>query len=97
MKVCAYDDETRRLAEAISSQHKPTLVRVPGHYWHGMKAIGDEPALAIYFATRLYDYDRPDEENRAWNDPSIVPVEINGNKDDRRVNQAWDWFYPPHR
>jgi dTDP-4-dehydrorhamnose 3,5-epimerase len=39
LKICAYDDETRGLAEVIASAEKPTLVRIPGHYWHGFKAI----------------------------------------------------------
>jgi len=97
MKICAYDEETRRLAEVISNGDKPTLVRIPGHYWHGIKAISSEPSLTVYFVTRLYDYKNPDEERRPWNDPDIIPSEINGNKNDPRVGQPWDWFYLPHK
>jgi dTDP-4-dehydrorhamnose 3,5-epimerase len=97
MKICAYDEETRRLAEVISSGDKPTLVRIPGHYYHGTKTVSSEPSLTVYFATKLYDYKNPDEERRPWNDPEIVPSEINGNKNDHRTNQPWDWFYPPHK
>jgi dTDP-4-dehydrorhamnose 3,5-epimerase len=53
--------------------------------------------LTVYFVTRLYDYKNPDEERKPWNDPKIIPVEINGNKNDPRVNKPWDWFYPPHK
>ncbi len=73
------------------------LVRIPRHYWHGFKAIGTEPAYLIYFVSRLYDYENPDEIRRPWNDPSIVPKSINGRKDDPRVGKPWDWFYPPHK
>jgi len=97
MKICAYDEETRRLAEVISNGDKPTLVRIPGHYWHGIKAISSEPSLTVYFVTRLYDYKNPDEERRPWNDPDIIPLVINDNKNDPRVNQPWDWFYQPHK
>jgi dTDP-4-dehydrorhamnose 3,5-epimerase len=97
LKICAYDEETSRLAEVIASAEKPMLVRIPGHYWHGFKAIHSQPSLAIYFVNRLYDYSSPDEERRPWNDAKIVPLEINGNRNDPRVNQAWDWFYPPHK
>jgi len=97
MKICAYDEETRRLAEIIASGHKPMLVRIPGHYYHGTKTIGNEPSLTIYFVTRLYDYQDPDEHGIPWNDPRTVPSEVNGDRSDPRVNHRWDWFYPPHK
>lgn len=97
MKICAYDEHTKRLSEIISSEDKLQIVKIPGHYWHGTKTIGYKPSLTIYFVTRLYDYKNPDEERRAWNDPTIIPEEINGRKDDPRCNKPWDWNYPPHR
>jgi dTDP-4-dehydrorhamnose 3,5-epimerase len=97
VKICAYEEETGKLAEIIARGDKPVLVRIPGQYWHGTKAIGGEPSLTVYFATRLYNYKHPDEERRPWNDQAIIPSEINGNKNDPRVNQPWDWFYPPHK
>ena len=97
MKICAYDEKTKRLAEVIGSGDKPTLIRIPGHYFHGTKTVSSEPSLTMYFVNRLYDYKNPDEERRPWNDPTIIPVEINGNKYDLRANKPWDWFYPPHK
>ncbi len=97
MKICAYEEETGKLVEVIASREKPTLVRIPGRYWHGTKTIGSEPSLTVYFVNRLYDYKNPDEERKSWNDPDIIPSEINGNKNDPRVNLPWDWFYPPHK
>ncbi len=102
IKVCAYDDEegspTRgHLVEVVLTARRPQLLRVPGRYWHGFKVIGDEPAIHVYFVNRLYDYQNPDEERRSWNDPTIVPVAINGRRDDPRCGKPWDWFYPPHR
>jgi len=97
VKICAYDKDTKRLAEVVGSQDKPMLVRIPGHYYHGTKTISNEPSLTVYFTNRLYDYQNPDEERRPWNDPQNIPSEINGNKNDPRVNQPWDWFYPPYK
>jgi len=97
IKVCAYDENTKHLVEVILSGDKPQVLRVPGHYWHGFKVIGNEPAYLVYFVTRLYDYKNPDEERRPWNDPTIIPAMINGRTDDPRVGKPWDWFYPPHR
>ena len=97
LKICAYEDEKRKLVEIISSGQKPTLVRIPGYYWHGTRAVSNEPAITVYFATRLYDYGEPDEERRPWNDATIIPVEINGIKNDPRISKPWDWFYPPYK
>lgn len=97
MKICAYDEESGGMVEIIASGSKPSIVRIPGKYWHGTKTISNTPSLTIYFVNRLYDYEKPDELRRPWNDPSVVPKEINGRKDDPRCNKPWDWFYPPHK
>ncbi|MGA3192384.1 MAG: dTDP-4-dehydrorhamnose 3,5-epimerase family protein [Candidatus Bathyarchaeia archaeon] len=97
MKICAYEEETGKLAEVITSAEKPTIVRIPGKYLHGTKTVSNEPSLTVYFVTRLYDYKNPDEVRRPWNDQKIVPTEINGKKDDPRVGKPWDWFSPPHK
>jgi dTDP-4-dehydrorhamnose 3,5-epimerase len=93
MKICAYGREdspdTRgRLVEVISSSHKPQVVRIPGIYWHGTKTISNEPSLLVYFTTRLYDYQNPDEERRPWNDPTII---------DPNTGKPFDWNRPPHK
>jgi len=97
MKICAYEEETGKMIEIIASESEPSIVRIPGKYWHGTKTISNVPSLTIYFVNKLYDYENPDEVRRPWNEPSIVPKEINGRKDDPRCNKPWDWFYPPHR
>ncbi|MCL0103002.1 dTDP-4-dehydrorhamnose 3,5-epimerase family protein [Dehalococcoidia bacterium] len=94
MKICAYDDredspDTKgKLVEVISSSHKPQVVRIPGIYWHGTKTISSEPSLLVYFTTRLYDYQNPDEERRPWNDPTMI---------DPKTGQPFDWNKPPHK
>jgi dTDP-4-dehydrorhamnose 3,5-epimerase len=97
MKICAYEEETGKLAEIIASSQKPTLVRIPGKYLHGTRVVSNEPSLTVYFVTRLYDYKDPDEIRRPWNDQAVIPTEINGRKDDPRVGKPWDWFSPPHK
>ena len=97
MKICAYEEETGKMAEVVASGEKPVVVRIPGRYLHGTRTVSNEPSLTVYFVTRLYDYKNPDEIRRPWNDPSIIPTEINGKKDDPRVGKPWDWFAPPHK
>jgi len=92
MKICAYDDRDGptqgKLVEIVSSSHKLQVVRIPGIYWHGTKAISSDPSLTVYFTTRLYDYKNPDEERRNWDDPAII---------DPKTGQSFDWNKPPHK
>ena len=97
MKICAYEEETGKMAEIIVSEKNPTLVRIPGKYLHGTKTIGNQPSLLVYFVNKLYDYDNPDELRIGWNNQTIIPTEINGKTNDPRVGKPWDWFYPPHK
>jgi dTDP-4-dehydrorhamnose 3,5-epimerase len=97
IKICAYDESTEELNEIISTGQEMQIVRVPGHYWHGFKAFGNESAILLYFTTNLYDYANPDEERQPWNNLTFIPKSINGEKDDPRVGKPWDWNKPPHK
>jgi dTDP-4-dehydrorhamnose 3,5-epimerase len=93
IKICAYDDtqgsQTRgQLDELIVSGEKLQVVRIPGHYWHGTKTLGDKPSLTMYCVNGLYDSKNPDEDRRPWNDPTIV---------DSRTSKPYDWNKPPHK
>ncbi|MCL4435497.1 MAG: dTDP-4-dehydrorhamnose 3,5-epimerase family protein [Thaumarchaeota archaeon] len=92
-KIVAYDDNEGsetigQLQEIISSDEVLQVVRIPGHYWHGFKAIGDKPTLFVYGVSNLYDYRNPDEGRRPWDDPSII---------DPRTKKPFDWNSPPHK
>ena len=97
IKICAFDDKTSEVNEIISSGLDLQVVRMPGHYWHGFKALGNEPAMLLYFTTNLYDAANPDEERRLWNDPALIPKIVNGKKEDVRVGKPWDWNTLPHK
>ncbi len=93
LKICAYDDNQKsttygQLDEILASGRRLQVVRVPGHYWHGTKALGDKASLTVYFVNHLYDAKSPDEERRAWNDSTIV---------DPRTTKPYDWNKPPHK
>jgi len=100
IKICAYDEKTKELDEIVSMSQELQTVRVPGNFWHGFKNIGNKPAMVLYFTTRLYDSENPDEERKPWNSLSVIPKCINGKKDkenDPRVGKPWDWNYLPYK
>lgn len=97
MKICALEHDTNKLVEVVLTEKNLQMVRIPGFYWHGTKTVSDTPSLTIYFTSNLYEYKNPDEERRPWNDPTLIPVEINGKKDDPRCNSAYDWYYSPNK
>ena len=97
IKICAYDEKTGELDEVVSTDQNLQIVRIPGHYWHGFKALGNKTAMLLYFTTKLYDASKPDEERRIWNDQTLIPKTINGKKDDPRAGKPWDWNQPPHK
>jgi dTDP-4-dehydrorhamnose 3,5-epimerase len=87
VKIAAYDDVINsptkgKLVEIVASGEELQAVRIPGHYWHGTKNIGSKPSTTLYFFTRLYDYDDPDEERKPWNDPTIT---------NPRTGLPYDW------
>ena len=93
MKICAYDDKpgtptSGQLDEIVTSTERLQVVRIPGHYWHGTKTLGDQSSMTVYCVNRLYDAKNPDEERRAWNDPSIIEA---------RTGKVFDWNKPPHK
>jgi dTDP-4-dehydrorhamnose 3,5-epimerase len=93
IKICAYDDKqgspsNGQLDEIVTSEENFQVVRIPGFYWHGTKALGDKPSLTVYCVNRFYDFKNPDEERRAWNDPNII---------DPKTSKPFDWNRPPHK
>lgn len=87
VRISVYDGqrESPTFGEIVDMQvtgEELKVIRIPGHYWHGTKNIGDKPSLTLYLFTRLYDYKNPDEERRKWDDPTII---------DPRTKNPYDW------
>ncbi|MFO7796134.1 MAG: dTDP-4-dehydrorhamnose 3,5-epimerase family protein [Promethearchaeia archaeon] len=102
IKVCAYDgredSETYgEIDEIVLSEDSLKVARIPGILWHGYKAVGVKPVKILYGVNRLYNYGNPDEERRPWDDETVLPKAINGNKEDPRVGKPWDWYYSPNK
>ena len=66
MKVVLYDSRegspTKGLInEFFMGERNPILVTIPPGVVHGMKGIGNEPAMLVNVPTEMYKYDKPDE------------------------------------
>ena len=47
-------------------EHRPGVLRIPAGLWHGGVAVGGQAAVLLYYVTRKYDPQRPDEERANW-------------------------------
>jgi dTDP-4-dehydrorhamnose 3,5-epimerase len=48
--------------EFFVGDRSPFLIRIPPGVYHGFKAIGNSPAVALNIPNSTYDYENPDEQ-----------------------------------
>lgn len=75
-KIGLYDDRegspTRGETMAVViGELNPALIQIPPLVWHGMVALGGEPALLLNLPTLHYEREAPDELRRPPFDPEI--------------------------
>jgi len=59
-------EESGKIHKILVNGGEPKLIRIPGHYWHGWRNVGKNPAFVVYFLSELYDYENPDEERMPY-------------------------------
>jgi dTDP-4-dehydrorhamnose 3,5-epimerase len=52
-------------------EDNPLLLLIPKMVAHGYRVLGNEPATIIYFTTKSYKREKPDEKRIAGDDPAI--------------------------
>lgn len=57
--------------EFFIGDRRPILVQIPKGVYHGFKAIGSQPAIALNIPDRVYDYKSPDEMRADPHDSTI--------------------------
>ena len=51
----------------VTGEKRPGILVIPPTLWHGMATVGSQPAGLLYYVTRQYNPDQPDEERRDVN------------------------------
>ncbi|MCM3571047.1 dTDP-4-dehydrorhamnose 3,5-epimerase family protein [Neobacillus mesonae] len=52
-------------------EENPIVLVIPKGVAHGYRVLGEKPAAIIYFTTKSYNPNQPDEKRIPWNDPMI--------------------------
>lgn len=52
-------------------EDNPKIILIPKGVAHGYRVLGSKPAVLVYFTTKSYDPNNPDEERIPFDDPSI--------------------------
>ena len=60
-----------QLCEIMIEEEQPSLVQIPAGVWHGFQAVGSDPAFLLHLNSVPFDFDKPDEERIAPDDPLI--------------------------
>lgn len=57
---------TGKVTQQRVSGDLPQVVNVPAGVWHQIENVGDEEVVLFYWASHIYDPERPDKE-MTWN------------------------------
>ncbi|OIJ18536.1 spore coat protein [Anaerobacillus alkalidiazotrophicus] len=67
-KVSATHGETEVF---YMGEENPIVLLIPKGVAHGYRVLGQTPATIIYFTTKSYNPEKPDEKRIPWDDPNI--------------------------
>ena len=66
LKVGVYREDDHTAWRIVMGEKNPGVLVIPPTLWHGATTVGPSPAGLLYYVTRAYDIENPDEERRAW-------------------------------
>lgn len=62
LKVGLYDESQKKLMWVYLHERERKTLRIPPGIWHGWKNISGEEAILMYWITKKYDPEKPDEQ-----------------------------------
>ena len=76
IQVVLYDRRPRSKTKGETSvfflgEDNPKIVLIPKGVAHGYRVLGTKPAILVYFTTKSYNPNVPDEERIPFDDPRI--------------------------
>lgn len=73
IKVGVYCGQTERAWLLVIGEKRPGIVVIPPPLWHGAATVGPESAGLLYYVTRAYDPQNPDEERMGFDEVAGFP------------------------
>ena len=76
IQVVLYDRRPRSKTKGETAvfylgDDNPKIILIPKGVAHGYRVLGPSPAILVYFTTKSYDPNSPDEERISFDDPKI--------------------------
>jgi dTDP-4-dehydrorhamnose 3,5-epimerase len=66
IKVGIQREGDGRVWQLVAGERRAGVLIIPPTLWHGMATVGHEPAGLLYYVTRAYDPQAPDEDRRPF-------------------------------
>lgn len=66
MLVILVDEERGKIERIVLSSRIPRVIEIKPGIWHGYRSLGGKKSSLLYFTTKRYDANNPDEERREW-------------------------------
>ncbi len=66
IKVGVYRESDGRAWSHVVGERRPGVMIVPPPLWHGAATVGPDKAGLLYYVTRSYNRDDPDEDRRPF-------------------------------
>ncbi len=76
LKVGVLRADDRASWMLVVGEKRPGVVVIPPPLWHGAATVGPTPAGLLYFVTRAYDPDDPDEERATPDGLGAFPWQV---------------------
>lgn len=73
IKVGVHCEQTGRSWLDIIGEKRPGVMIIPPPLWHGLATVGSASAGLLYYVTRRYDPNNPDEDRRPYDSVEGFP------------------------
>jgi dTDP-4-dehydrorhamnose 3,5-epimerase len=73
IKVGIHREEDDTFWSSVMGEKRPGVMIIPPPLWHGMSTVGDEQAGLLYYVTRQYNANEPDEIRRPFDAVADFP------------------------